>query len=134
MDESLKQWFTREILVHERALLRFLARVWPDRAEIDDLCHDTYIRVYESAAKALPTHPRGFLFATARHLMADRVRRGKIVSIEMKADLESLNVFVDDISSNLGPAREVGMAVVHHVDPVSTIRELERLFGLVLGM
>ena len=98
MDESLKQWFTREILVHERALLRFLARVWPDRAEIDDLCHDTYIRVYESAAKALPTHPRGFLFATARHLMADRVRRGKIVSIEMKADLESLNVLVDDIS------------------------------------
>jgi putative hydrolase of the HAD superfamily len=42
-------------------------------------------------------------------------------------------VFVDDIPSNLGPAREVGMAVVHHVDPVSTIRELELLFGLTLG-
>jgi putative hydrolase of the HAD superfamily len=41
-------------------------------------------------------------------------------------------VFVDDLPSNLGPAREVGMAVVHHVDSVSTIRELERLFGLVL--
>jgi putative hydrolase of the HAD superfamily len=39
-------------------------------------------------------------------------------------------VFVDDIPSNLGPAQEVGMAVVHHVDPVSTIRELERLFRL----
>jgi putative hydrolase of the HAD superfamily len=37
-------------------------------------------------------------------------------------------VFVDDIPTNLRPAREVGMAVVHHVDPVSTIRELERLF------
>jgi hypothetical protein len=41
-------------------------------------------------------------------------------------------VFVDDIPSNLGPAREVGMAVVHHVDPVRTIRELERLFKLTL--
>jgi putative hydrolase of the HAD superfamily len=41
-------------------------------------------------------------------------------------------VFVDDIATNLRPAREVGMAVVHHVDPVSTIRELERLFSLVL--
>jgi putative hydrolase of the HAD superfamily len=40
-------------------------------------------------------------------------------------------VFVDDIPSNLWSAREVGMAVVHHVDPVSTIRELERLFGLM---
>ena len=99
MDESLNQWFTREILVHEPALLRFLARAWPDRAEIDDLCHETYIRVYESAAKVLPTHPRGFLFATARHLMADRVRRGRIVSIEMRGDLDSLNnVLVDDIS------------------------------------
>jgi putative hydrolase of the HAD superfamily len=41
-------------------------------------------------------------------------------------------VFVDDIASNLGPAQEVGMAVVHHVDSVSTIRELERLFRLTL--
>jgi RNA polymerase sigma factor (sigma-70 family) len=99
MDESLQQWFIREILVHERALLRFLARAWPDRAEIDDLCHETYIRVYESAAKALPVSPRGFLFAIARHLMADRVRRSRIVSIEMRGDLDSLNnVLIDDIS------------------------------------
>jgi putative hydrolase of the HAD superfamily len=41
-------------------------------------------------------------------------------------------VFVDDIPSNLGPAREAGMAVVHHRDSVSTIRELERLLGLRL--
>jgi putative hydrolase of the HAD superfamily len=41
-------------------------------------------------------------------------------------------VFVDDIASNLRPAQEVGMAVVHHVEPARTIRELERLFRLVL--
>jgi len=41
-------------------------------------------------------------------------------------------VFVDDMPTNLGPAREVSMAVVHHVDPVRTIRELERLFPLML--
>jgi RNA polymerase sigma factor (sigma-70 family) len=99
MAENLKQWFAREILVHEPALVRFFRRVWPDPAEIDDLCHDTYIRVYESAAKALPTSPRAFLFAIARHLMADRVRRGRIVSIEMRGDLDSLNVLlVDEIS------------------------------------
>lgn len=98
MDDSLNQWFAREILVHERALVQFLARVWPDRAEVDDLCQETYIRVYESAAKALPTSPRGFLFTTARHLMADRVRRGRIVSIEMRGDLDALNVLIDDIS------------------------------------
>lgn len=98
MDERLNQWFTREILVHEPALTRFLARVWPNRAEVDDLCHDIYVRVYEAAIKAPPISPGGFLFATARHLMADRIRRGKIVSIELRGDLESLNVLIDEIS------------------------------------
>jgi len=41
-------------------------------------------------------------------------------------------VFVDDVAINLPPAQKVGMATVHHVDPVSTIRELERLFRLTL--
>lgn len=98
MHDNLKQWFAREILVHEPALLRFLRRAWPDAAEVDDLCQEIYIRVYEAAAKALPVSPRGFLFATARHLMVDRVRRGKIVSIEMRGDIESLNVLVDEVS------------------------------------
>jgi putative hydrolase of the HAD superfamily len=39
-------------------------------------------------------------------------------------------VFVDDIAANLQPAQEQGMAVVHHVDPVRTVHELERLLGL----
>jgi len=41
-------------------------------------------------------------------------------------------VFVDDMPTNLGPAREIGIAVVHHVDAISTIRELERLFKVML--
>lgn len=98
MNETLQQWFAHEILVHERALVRFVTRVWPNTSEVDDLCQETYIRVYESAAKAIPLAPRGFLFATARHLMADRIRRDRIVSIEMKGDLESLNVLIDEVS------------------------------------
>jgi putative hydrolase of the HAD superfamily len=39
-------------------------------------------------------------------------------------------VFVDDIAANLQPAHELGMAVIHHVDPRGTVRELEHLLGL----
>jgi putative hydrolase of the HAD superfamily len=39
-------------------------------------------------------------------------------------------VFVDDIATNLQPAQELGMAVVHHVDPARTVQELGRLLGL----
>jgi epoxide hydrolase-like predicted phosphatase len=38
-------------------------------------------------------------------------------------------VFVDDLAFNLDPARELGMAVVHHTSAPSTLAELERLVG-----
>lgn len=98
MEETLDAWFKREILVHEAALVRFLNR-WPNRDEMHDLRQEVYIRVYEAAAKARPTtSPKTFLFQTARHLLIDRVRRSRIVSIEGVADLDVLNVLVDDVS------------------------------------
>jgi epoxide hydrolase-like predicted phosphatase len=42
-------------------------------------------------------------------------------------------VFVDDLPFNLKPAAELGMATVHHTDPVTTIAELEQLLGVALG-
>jgi RNA polymerase sigma-70 factor (ECF subfamily) len=95
MEESLNNWFTREILAHERSLMGFIRHAWRDQSEVEDLCHETYIRVYESAAKARPISPRGYLFATARNLMAERIRRSRIVSIESRGDLEALNILID---------------------------------------
>lgn len=96
--DCLQEWFKREIVVHEVALVRFIARVWPSRHEVEDIRQETYMKVYEAAALARPTAPKSFLFAVARNLMADRIRRSRIVSIELKGDLESLNVLVDELS------------------------------------
>jgi putative hydrolase of the HAD superfamily len=41
-------------------------------------------------------------------------------------------VFVDDLPFNLEPARELGMATVHHVEAERTVAELERLLGIEL--
>ena len=98
MDEPLDTWFKREILAHEASLVRYLFRTWPHRQEVFDLRQDVYVRVYEAAAKARPQAPKSFLFATARHLMTDRVRRKRIVSIDAVGDLDALNVMVEDIS------------------------------------
>ena len=98
MDESLDSWFAREILPHEEALVRYLARSWSNRQEVHDLRQEIYVRVYEAAARARPLSPKSFMFTTARHLMADRIRRRRVVSIEATADLEALNVLVDEIS------------------------------------
>ena len=95
---ALDQWFATEILPLEGVLTRYLNRVWPNVAEILDLRQDIYIRVYESARKALPTAPKAFLFATARNLMTDRIRHSRVVFIESTQDFERLNVLIDEIS------------------------------------
>jgi putative hydrolase of the HAD superfamily len=41
-------------------------------------------------------------------------------------------VFVDDLRGNLKPARELGMATVHHTSAEETIPQLERLLGVAL--
>src|SRR5262245_494527 len=99
MPESLDAWFKREILAHEPALMRYLTRVWPRKEEVPDLRQETYARVYEAALTSRPTSPRSFLFTTARHLMTDRLRHERVVSIEAVGDIEALNVLSDEIST-----------------------------------
>ena len=98
MSPALDAWFVGEILVHEAALTRYLLRSWPQRDDVHDLRQETYARVYEAAGKALPDSPKSFLFATARHLMTDRRRRARVVSIEPVGDFASLDVLVDEAS------------------------------------
>ena len=94
----LDQWFAAEILPLEGTLVRYLSRVWPNPAEVPDLRQDIYVRVYESARRGFPHSPRAYLFKTARNLMADRVRRARIVHIDSNQDFEVLNVLIDEIS------------------------------------
>jgi RNA polymerase sigma factor (sigma-70 family) len=100
----LDQWFAAEILPHEDGLVRYLTRVWPNRADILDLRQDIYVRVYESARSALPTSARAFLFSTARNLLTDRHRRNRVVAIDSMANPDDLKVLVDEMS----PERRLG--------------------------
>lgn len=98
MQETIEDWFRREILIHEAALVRFLARNWFNQNDVQDIRHDIYVRVLEGAERKLPHSPRAFLFGVARHLLIDRVRRERIVAIDLLEDVDSLNVLVDEVS------------------------------------
>lgn len=95
---SLDNWFVREVLPHEAALLRYLARVWHDASEIQDIRHDAYVRILERSHRLRPIAPKSLLFAIARNIMIDRARRSRIVPIDLLGDLDSLNVLVDEIT------------------------------------
>jgi RNA polymerase sigma-70 factor (ECF subfamily) len=91
-------WFKQHILVHEAALTRYLNRAWPRRHEVADLRQEIYVRLYEATQQGRPANAKAFLFATARNLLTDRIRRARIVPIEVVGDPDSLNVMVDDLS------------------------------------
>ena len=98
MVASLDRWFKDEILSHEPALRRYIYRTWRNPDDLHDLLQEAYAKVYQAAQTARPRSPRAFLFTTVYHLIADRLRRERVVSIEAVADLESLNVLKDEIS------------------------------------
>ena len=112
--DSLDFWFKHEILVHEETLMRFLGRVWPRRDEREDIRYEAYARVYEAALKSRPTSPKSFLFATVRHLMADRIRRERIVSISAGGENEYLDVLADEISLERRVGASQDMARLAH--------------------
>jgi hypothetical protein len=41
-------------------------------------------------------------------------------------------VYIDDLSVNLTPAADLGMATIHHTTAEETIRQLERLLGVTI--
>ena len=104
MGSRVDDWFVREVLVHEQALMRFLRRNWRDRDEVPDLRQGVYVRVYEAATRRLPDSPKSFLFATARNLLVDRVRHQRIVPITAVGDIEQLHVMKDELE----PCRWLG--------------------------
>jgi RNA polymerase sigma factor (sigma-70 family) len=110
---DLDEWFVSAVLPLEPALMRYLRRNCRIASEAADLRQDIYVRVYEAAARELPRSASAFVFATARHLLIDRARREKVVSIEAVADMATLDFAVDELS----PER--------HASARSELRQLE---------
>jgi len=77
------------------ALMQFLHHNWRNANEIADLRQDIYVRVFEAAQERIPVPAKPFVFAIARNLIIDLVRREHVVPIEAVADLDSLNVASD---------------------------------------
>jgi len=98
VDDTLEDWFRREILPYEGALMRYLSRKRAIEIDAEDLRNDIYIRVLEFAENSRPTAPRAFLFHTARNLLIDLARRNRVVAIDLLEDLDLLNVLIDDVS------------------------------------
>ncbi len=92
---AVEDWFVREVLPLEAALMQFLQHNWRNKADIADLRQDVYVQVFDAAHKKIPEQPKAFVFQTARNLLINRLKREHIVPIEAVADVEALGAAME---------------------------------------
>jgi len=100
---AVEDWFVREVLPLEAMLMHFLHQNWRNKADLEDFRQEIYAQLLEAAEVQLPERTKPFVFATARNLLINRVRREQIVPIDAVADMESFGL----ASEEPGPDRNV---------------------------
>lgn len=98
-EATLNAWFCREVLPLERALTNFIRRNWRAAADVTDLRQDIYERALAGARAGIPTHSRHYLFSVARNHIINQAKRAQVVSIELVADMASLDVDFDELGT-----------------------------------
>lgn len=89
-------WYVTELQPHRQALRAWLLARFPTLPDIDDLVQESVARVVR-ARETSPIHSaRALLFATARNLALDTVRRQQVVAFEPITDDTDLSVLADD--------------------------------------
>ncbi len=91
----VEDWFVREVLPLEAALMQFLQHNWRNKADIADLRQDVYVQVFDAAHNKIPDNAKAFVFQTARNLLINRLKREQIIPIEAVADVEALNAAIE---------------------------------------
>ncbi len=114
------EWLSREILPHEPDV-----RIWLERRirglsgiDVDDIIQEAYARLWAAEPEKIK-EPRAYFFTTARNLVSEILRRSRIVSIEMMADIETLNIVGSDIDAERR---------------LSGRQEVKRLFGALADL
>lgn len=84
------EWFKAVVLPHEAAVRARLRRICPPGFDVDNLVAESLARAYQAHEFARVTAGRSYLFAIARNLLIDALRRETIVSLDFVADLDVL--------------------------------------------
>ena len=74
-DPALLAWFTAHVLPHEEPLRAWLAARFPGVPDHDDLVQEAFTRVLRQRERGEVRSAKALLFATARNLALDRLRR-----------------------------------------------------------
>jgi RNA polymerase sigma factor (sigma-70 family) len=105
-DSELGQWFAAHVQPHEAMLRAWLSGRFGAQLEIDDIVQEAYVRVVRARAEGEMRAPKAFLFATARNLALDQLRRHHLTHTRPLVD--------SDLSNVLDERGDIPETVAHH--------------------
>ena len=128
-------WFNQEVEPHEPLLRGHLRRAFPSLPDVDDIVQESYFRLIQ-AKKAGPIHyVKAFLFATARNVALDLLRRKRIVPMENVTEIDRLSVIGEEAGVINSLVRQQELAFL--ADAIGALPErcrkvltLRKLYGL----
>lgn len=134
-DSELGQWFAAHVQPHEAMLRAWLRSRFESSVELDDIVQEAYVRVLRAREGGPLASPKAFLFATARNLALDRLRRHEVSRTELLGEIDSLHVLDEreGIPETLARTQELAL-LTQAIQSLPTrcrqILTLRKLYGL----
>lgn len=129
-------WLARHILPHDTSISRII-RSWrlPDGLDAEDIIQECYAKLAALRSVAHIMAPKVYFLQIARSVLLMHVRRARLVSIDVIANLDDLSISDDAPSPELRAAdreqlRLLASAVVRMGEPHRTIFTLRMLHDL----
>ena len=130
-------WLAKDVLVHERALRRYLARFFHNLADVEDVLQETYARLLglDPVASAAVHNWHAFLFTSARNVALDRLRKNRVVSLDALAEMGRMDVLdqTPSVEERLNTRQELALltdAIASLPDRCREALTLRKLYGL----
>lgn len=128
------RWFSDEVQPHEPALRAWLRVRFPSLADRDDLVQESYVRILQAHAAGPIDSAKAYLFATARNLALNHLRRDRLAP-KVFGDFDPSFVLDESVTVPDAVARTQEMQILSEAiqslpDRCREVFTLRRLHGL----
>ncbi len=89
------QWFAEHVQPHERILRAWLTQSFGPRLDVDEVVQEAFLRILQARDTSELSAPKAFLFAVARNLALDQVRRSAVSRTDSLVETDLSNVLDD---------------------------------------